>query len=247
MVALLPPHKQEEIFTHGPTSECNFVCRPKTPSAEFARPPSANHQRLLVSADGACARLGDTGLSRVGVVPMIAGLKDRFIPKVESGLKRHTIRRGKRWRAGMRIDLYRNVRQKSMELIFRAPVTKVESIQIVIDLERQRLWAWVNGAKLSDSELETLARVDGFEHGMAQMFVFWRDQHSGRTKGARRSSRPIVPGNIHFDGQIIHWDYERRTVDDAPARPRLRIGPPNSGGGRNRPRGHRKVGCGSLR
>lgn len=136
---------------------------------------------------------------------MIAGLKPQFHAKVESGAKRHTIRKGKRWRVGMRIDLFANVRQKNMRLIFRAPVTAVEPIQIVIDVERQRLWAWVHGEKLSDSELEQLAVADGFEHGVSQMYLFWLQEHGGEKK------KGYPQENIHFDGQVVHWDYAKRS------------------------------------
>ena len=37
---------------------------------------------------------------------MILGFKDRFVPMVEDGSKRHTIRAGKRWKVGISADLY---------------------------------------------------------------------------------------------------------------------------------------------
>lgn len=129
---------------------------------------------------------------------MIAGLKDRFIPEVESGKKRHTIRRGKRWRAGMRIDLFANVRQKTMHLIFRAPVTCVEDIVILVG----SVWftVYINDHALDQTELVMLAIRDGFKSA-ADMHAFWLKQH----------------GLGSFDGQIVHWDYERRT-NTAPGR-----------------------------
>lgn len=123
---------------------------------------------------------------------MIAGLKHRFIPRVESGDKRHTIRRGKRWKVGMRIDLFKDVRQKTMKLIFRAPVTRVDDITIHVELTG--LTIFIGEHELDASEKEALAIADGF-NDRVEMFEFWSIEH----------------GYGRFGGQIIHWDYDRRT------------------------------------
>ena len=124
---------------------------------------------------------------------MIAGLKIRFIPEVESGRKRHTIRKGKRWHVGMRIDLFANVRQKTMRLIFRAPVTCVEDIEILVGAIALKVR--VNDQPLDETELTVLAIRDGFEN-VTDMHKFWLDQH----------------GHGSFNGQIVHWNYAKRTA-----------------------------------
>lgn len=131
---------------------------------------------------------------------MILGFQERFIPFVEDGSKRHTIRKGKRWSVGMRADLYRKVRQKGMKLIFRATVTKVEPIRIE--------WNWgipivsVNGCALSIGEADLLAWTDGFRPSKGtpyQAFItFWRVQN-------KLGKKLKV-----FEGQIVHWDYHSR-------------------------------------
>lgn len=132
---------------------------------------------------------------------MIAGLQERFLLKVLNGFKRHTIRRGKRWRAGMRIDLFLNVRQKNMRLIFRAPVTKVEEFHAQV--RQNGMDIWIDGQRLDLTELHVLAFRDGFDSHQ-EMFVFWREEH----------------GLGPFHGQIINWDFERRTFEPVRSKPR---------------------------
>lgn len=129
---------------------------------------------------------------------MIAGFKRRFVPKIRRGFKRHTIRRGRRWRAGMRMDLYENVRQKDMKLIFRAPVVKVEDITIHVGdpfYSERNLMVFIEEHLLADDELDEFAVRDGFE-GLGEMGKFWHEEH----------------GLGMFSGQVIHWDYDKRVV-----------------------------------
>jgi hypothetical protein len=92
----------------------------------------------------------------------------------------------------MRIDLFANVRQKTMRLIFRAPVTCVEDIEILVGATAMKVR--VNDQPLDGTELTVLAIRDGFENAI-DMHEFWLDEH----------------GLGSFDGQIIHWDYTNRT------------------------------------
>ncbi len=133
---------------------------------------------------------------------MLLGLQDRFVPLVETGAKRHSIRAGERWRAGMRADLYARPRQKGMRLIFRAPVTQVDRIRITvlplnwIERYTPSLRVSINGQPLDPGEIELLARCDGFPEGADEMAGYWRRTHGGGV----------------FHGQIIHWDFEAREV-----------------------------------
>lgn len=141
---------------------------------------------------------------------MILGLKDQFVPFVEDGSKRHSIRAGERWKAGMRADLYARPRQKGMRLLFRAFVVKVEPICIFIEPDGGPKIV-LDGCLLHHAECDLFAYADGFRDGctdsreyctvgaFAQMIEFWQRTHD-------LAARPFV-------GQIIHWDYEGRFVE----------------------------------
>lgn len=128
---------------------------------------------------------------------MNLGFKDRFIPLIESGAKRHTIRTGKRWRAGMLAHLYKNMRgakagPRPQTLLFIAPVVKVEEIRMTFNAAIFRVY--VEREQLDKSEMDALACRDGFPGGTGEMWRFWMDTHG--------------PGI--FEGQVIHWDFEKR-------------------------------------
>lgn len=130
---------------------------------------------------------------------MILGFKDRFVPYVMDGSKRHTIRAGNRWRAGMRADLFARPRQKGMRLLFRAPVVKVEEI-LIRAIGASGIHVVIDDLPLTQDETESLFERDGFRKSLVagtsseQALSFWRNR-------------------LPFAGQIIHWDYERRQVD----------------------------------
>lgn len=144
---------------------------------------------------------------------MILGFKDQFVPFVEDGSKTHTIRAGERWKAGMRADLFARPRQRDMRLLFRAPVVRVEEIEIIIRENAPRLT--IAGERLNLDEADAFFWRDGFRgpepsprlHGalwrdyphLSQAMAFWVD----RNKLLRKP----------FHGQIIHWDYEQRFMD----------------------------------
>jgi hypothetical protein len=135
----------------------------------------------------------------------LLGFKDRFVSLIESGEKRHTIR-GHRAdiEAGTRLDLYARPRQKGMRLIFRAPCTKVEQIEIRDFAAGVDAGIRIDGIELSGDERELLAKADGFtqskvnEHFVStawlDMLMFWE-------------------GRLPFDGVIIHWDFAKRTME----------------------------------
>jgi uncharacterized protein YqfB (UPF0267 family) len=108
----------------------------------------------------------------------------RFVPKILSGEKRHTIR-AKRKRAtkpGELLHLYTGLRQKGAQLLMRTRCTRVEEIIITSDAK-----ILINRERLDISECHQLARSDGFKD-FWDMMVFW----NGR--------RP-------FTGDIIHWKF----------------------------------------
>ncbi len=128
----------------------------------------------------------------------ILGFQHRFVQKVRSGAKRHTIRKGDLWRAGMTAHLFEKARQRGMKLIFRAPVVKVQSVCIWrrSDPVDPLPGIAIDDCVLNDAERDTLAVADGFKD-FAEMGEFWKDALDDTDDG-------------YWWGQIIFWDYEKR-------------------------------------
>jgi len=125
------------------------------------------------------------------------GFKPRFIPLIESGAKRQTVREGNRWEPGMLAHIWQNYRggkntARPQTLLFVAEVTKVEGIEIAI-APAARMPIWIDGDLLTDIQRLDFARADGFS-STAEMRNFWLTHH----------------GMGLFSGQVIHWDFERR-------------------------------------
>lgn len=115
--------------------------------------------------------------------------KPRFVPKIRSGKKRHTIR-AKRVhpdKPGNTMHLYVGLRTKKAKLIARVVCVKVEDIEIRdgIFFDENHASVTIDGTKLDRDERESLAVADGFE-SFEEMIQFWR-------------------GRIPFKGDIIHW------------------------------------------
>ncbi len=112
--------------------------------------------------------------------------KDRFVPFIKAGTKKHTIRAKRkkhRDKPGDICHLYHGLRTKRAKLIMRAPCVRVEDIVIT-----PGGMVRVAGQWLADDEREALARKDGFPD-FASMIQFWR-----------------TPKNrLPFHGDIIHW------------------------------------------
>lgn len=147
---------------------------------------------------------------------MLLGFKDQFVKKILAGEKTHTIRE-RDIKVGDRLDLYKRPRQKGMKLLFRAPCVKVERIEILPSAsgpqyeefckefgikvpDRSQLYramhlacsaVIIDNNGLTPDEIEQLARRDGFPN-FFDMLKFW-------------------DGRLPFQGQIIHWDYSKRT------------------------------------
>lgn len=126
---------------------------------------------------------------------MMLGFKDRFLPMIEDGSKTHTIRAGARWKAGMRADLYARPRQKGMRLLFRATVTRVQTIDIREMPEELHIQVAIDGSLLTPSEAEAF---------------FWRDGFRFEAMPSTEQAYGFWLGAMPFRGQLIHWDYTRR-------------------------------------
>lgn len=113
----------------------------------------------------------------------------RFVPKILSGEKQHTIRatRAKPDKPGNTLHLYTGLRQKGARLLMRVPCVKVEEIEIKHGafFDTNHAAVAIDGVELDVNEREALARRDGFEN-FEQMIMFW-------------------DGRLPFKGQIIHW------------------------------------------
>lgn len=126
---------------------------------------------------------------------MILGFKDTFVPAVVAGTKPHTIRSGQRWRVGMGIQFYRNVRQRDMTKIRPDAVVKVvqevkAGIAWVFSNQKpmKREYAmWVDGRVLTPLECQELARRDGFQD-FAELLKFLDQTHG-----------------LPFTGQLVGW------------------------------------------
>lgn len=124
---------------------------------------------------------------------MKLGFRPRFVEKVRSGDKRHSMRRGTRWTVGRRADLYEKDRQPGMKLIFRAPVTRVEPVTIRPGRAGSMI-VTIDLNQLDAAECETFARADGFAD-FADFCAYWKNE--------------LGPREV-WRGQVIHWDFERR-------------------------------------
>jgi len=130
-----------------------------------------------------------TTLLKTGLGPGIAILglynfQRRFVPKILSGEKTHTIRgrRANPDKPGNLMHLYTGLRQKGAELLMRVPCLRVEEIEI-----SPLMYVSIDGHGLSADEEEELARRDGFAN-FAEMMQFWA-------------------GRLPFRGHIIHWQF----------------------------------------
>ena len=107
----------------------------------------------------------------------------------------------------MTIHLFTNVRRKGMmKLVFKAPVTKVDDV--VIDIHPiEGLGISIHEIPLVKNEIEVFAQKDGFENA-AEMHAFWVKHHYKRKLADRNGYQLWV-------GQVIHWDFEKRSTDAA--------------------------------
>ncbi len=113
--------------------------------------------------------------------------QSRFVPKVLSGEKTHTIRatRANPDKPGNTLHLYTGLRTKKAKLLMRVPCMKVEEILIDCTPGGEPTNIAIDGVWLSRSEREALAIRDGFS-SFFEMMEFWR-------------------GRLPFRGHVIHW------------------------------------------
>lgn len=117
---------------------------------------------------------------------MIARVKPEFVPKIELGIKIHTIRhdRANRWRAGLKIQLGVGGYGPGLLKIFKVgAVVNVQKIEIRQADGSTQKEVLIDGRALLTPEIDRLAINDGF-NSTADFFKFF---------------------NNDFVGKLIHW------------------------------------------
>jgi len=116
--------------------------------------------------------------------------RERFIAKILSGEKQHTIRkiRAVPDKPGNTLHLYTGLRRKGARLLMRVPCTRIEEIEIRDGafFDEKHASVVIDGTALDRSERDALAIRDGFPD-FKTMMEFWRDR------------------GLPFRGHIIHW------------------------------------------
>ena len=108
----------------------------------------------------------------------------QFVPLIESGAKRSTIRQRRKNgylpRPGDVLRLYSGMRTKSCKLIREAAVIAVTPI--TINAANGCADVVLNGVRLLDSDVSALARSDGFK-GIIDFAVFFEQMYGGSVSG----------------------------------------------------------------
>jgi hypothetical protein len=114
--------------------------------------------------------------------------KQRFVPKILSGAKCHTIRsdRKRHARDGEALQLYTGMRTKHCHLIGVAICARVVPVQINLNTGRIQIGV---EAFTEPADLDAFARSDGFNNWIEMQF-FWIDNH---------------PNVAIFSGVLIGW------------------------------------------
>lgn len=145
---------------------------------------------------------------------MLLGFKERFAPLVQEGSKTHTIRARRKLtpKAGETCHCYTGLRQKGARLLGRWRCTRVEDIRIEAEYYRigrevLPVWLriWIEGAMLTESEMNQICWQDGFrgESPWMEFSSFWQKEHGKRA------------ASLSFQGVIIHWDFNNKSFSSA--------------------------------
>lgn len=128
---------------------------------------------------------------------ILAFSKERYMERILSGVKIHTIRKDpqQRWRVGMTCHMWmhspRNVSKNPFQFA-EAEVSEVKQIEIIKDEIKTHV-SWfveVDSKSLTFDEVQSLAIADGFDS--AEEFIDWFGEFSGRLiffKNLRRVGR----------------------------------------------------------
>ena len=117
---------------------------------------------------------------------MVIGYKPQFVDKILNGTKIHTIREDKhnRWHPGMTMHMATGVRTKNYNQFYEDKCVSVQEIAIFPQYKNVLIYPeWEQSYFLTNHEIETLAKNDGFD--TVEDFWEWFDHQ--------------------FYGKIIHW------------------------------------------
>ncbi|WP_041764104.1 ASCH domain-containing protein [[Leptolyngbya] sp. PCC 7376] len=128
-------------------------------------------------------------------IPLFCNAQKQFVPLIESGEKRQTIRSRKRpIKVGDLLYLYTGQRTKSCRKIAESICTKTHDFQISkyqVDLYPR---AWIDGELICSLHLKELALRDGFKE-VEDFIQFFLQSPKAQTESCVTS----------FSGQIIKW------------------------------------------
>jgi hypothetical protein len=143
---------------------------------------------------------------------MLIGFKRQFAPHVEDGSKTHTVRaaRVNAPRVGEIAHCYVDPRQKTMRLLGRFPVVRVQEIAILrIDRPGVPLCVEIDGVQLSPDEAEGFFWRDGFR---PESYVGKLRLAAFRYPAIEMAAEFWKDREDTFRGLLIHWDYARRII-----------------------------------
>lgn len=121
-----------------------------------------------------------------------------FVEKILNGDKVHTLRKGKRWKAGNSIQMATGVRTKSYHQFnkHKPDLQNCVSVQ-TIKFKNYRFWGYmemyqvtafdilIDGRLLTLEEMKVLAKNDGFD-SLYEFFIWFKDKKD-------------------WPDQIVHW------------------------------------------
>ena len=130
---------------------------------------------------------------------MVIGFKPQFVEPILNGSKVHTFRKGKRWRAGMKIHMATGVRTENYKqfnhYFFYPELEKCISTQdykfeFHENLKERFMSLTIDGKDMSENEIKRISYLDGFKNVTDFVNFFYQ----------RRDKKT----NTH-EGQIVHW------------------------------------------
>lgn len=122
----------------------------------------------------------------------------RFVPMIESGEKRQTIRARNRFKVGDTLFLYTGMRQKGCRKIGYAECVRVTKVEI----HEGGMSMFKNGklVDLTVDERMAMAQQDGFDW-YSSMAKWFEDTH----------------GPLPFHGFLIRWENFRKAAEKCPS------------------------------
>lgn len=130
---------------------------------------------------------------------MILGSKKQFVPLYLKGTKKHSLRKGNRWKEGMSIQFFQDTRTKKMKKFMEDKIcTGVQDVTLIepfypSDDDEIRFHIEVDGVRLNKKEMLQLAKNDGFKSTLEFMEFFFPPN----------KKRSVM--DWQWEGQIVHW------------------------------------------